>query len=190
MSPGLLDEARDVVAVARQAGEDAVGVARQPSQGLAVRGEDVEHAIGLAQRRHAAADRRLEVVAARGQAHPELREDEPEALAGGAAQDAEHDVGRDRRRGLLDRDGLRRRLRRLAGIAVEVVLADERLRLDLAEDVLAKAGEVRARDLDRRERAGRRALDVEALRRYPTGTPDERRSEPSVRPKALSSTTV
>ena len=122
-----------------------------------------EHAIGLAQRRHGAADRRLEVVAARREARAELGQDQPEALARGAAQDVEHEVGRDRRGGLVDRDRLRRGLGRRAGLAVEVVLADQRLRLDLAEDVLAKAGELRPRDGDRDERAGRPALHVQAL---------------------------
>ncbi len=119
--------------------------------------------VGLAQRRDGAAQRRLDVLAAGGDADPELGEQEPEALARGPAQDVEHEVGRDRARGLLDGDRARRRAGLPSRVAVEVVLADERLRLDLAEDVLVEAGEARQRDGDRRERAGRRALDVELL---------------------------
>jgi hypothetical protein len=158
---GGAHEARDVAAVGGQVGEHLVGVGGQALQRAAVVGEDPQHAVGLAQRRHAAADRRLQVVAAGAQALAELGQDDPEALARGAAEDVEHDVRRDRAGGLLDGDRPRRGLRRGAAVAVEEVLADQRLRLDLAEDVPAKAREARLVDPHGRQRARGRALDVE-----------------------------
>ena len=56
---------------------------------------------------------------------------------------------------------------RLAGLAVHVVLADQRLRPDLAARVLAEVAEARLRDLDGHDRLGRLALlllDLEVRR--------------------------
>ena len=160
---GLADEASDVAAVARDADERAVGVARQRVDRAPVGGEDLEHLVGLAQGGDGPAQRRVEVLAAAGEPDAELGEDEAEALARRAAQDVEDHVGRDRAGRLLDGDRVRGRAVLLARIAVEVVLADQRLRLDLAEDVGAKAREARLRHDDRRQRARGRALHGELL---------------------------
>ena len=74
-----------------------------------------------------------QVLRAAGQAGAELGEDQAEALAVGAAHHVVDQVGRDRRGGLVDRDRVvRQLLLRAAGLAVDVVLADQRLLADVA----------------------------------------------------------
>ena len=97
----LAHEARDVTTVAGDPDERAVGVARELVDRAPVGVEDAEHPVGLAQRRNRPTQRRLQVLAARAQARSQLAEDQPEALARGAAQDVQHEVGRDRPGGLL-----------------------------------------------------------------------------------------
>ena len=112
---------------------------------LVLRRELGEHAVGLAQRRAGAADDVVDVLGAARDAGAELVEDDPQALAVRAPQHVVDEVDGDRRRRLLDRD--RRAVRELlgggAGLAVDVVLADQRLRARLAGDVLAQRAEAR-----------------------------------------------
>ena len=91
---------------------------------------------------------------------PSSVEDQPEALAVGPAHDVVDEVRRDRRGGLLDGHdaAVREPLVRLAGLAVHVVLADQRLRADLAARVLAEVAEAGLRDLDGHHGLGRLAL--------------------------------
>ena len=109
---------------------DRVRVGDEVLDDLVLVAEDAQHPRGLAQARVRAPQHLLEVVRAPGEAGAELGDDQPEALAVGAAHDVVDDVRRDRRGGLLDRDraAVREPLVRLAGLAVHVVLADQRLR--------------------------------------------------------------
>ena len=66
--------------------------------------EDLQHLAGLAQARVGALEHLLEVLGPAGEAGAELVDDQPQALAVGAAQDVVDQVLRDRGLGLLDRD--------------------------------------------------------------------------------------
>ena len=83
--------------------------------------------------------------AAAGDARAELVDDDPQPLALGLAQDVVDEVGRDRRRRLRDRDRAPRLelLPRRARVAVEEVLADQRLRARLAVHVARAASRSR-----------------------------------------------
>ena len=63
-----------------------------------------KHARRLAERRHAAADRLVEVLGTPGESGAELVQDEPEALGVRAPHRVLHEVGRDRRGRALDGD--------------------------------------------------------------------------------------
>jgi hypothetical protein len=163
---GVLDEARDAVAVAGQRLEDLVGVAREVGEHLVLLGEDPEDLVRRAQGRVRAADRLVEVRAAAGQAGAELVEDDRQALALGQARDVVDQVDVDRLGGALDRQqvlaraalalgDLAQRRRRLLALrarlrrrALDVLLADERLRADRALRVGAEVLERGLGDLE------------------------------------------
>ena len=73
-----------------------VTVAREAGELVALVGEDLEDAVGLAQRRVGAVDDRAEVVAAGGEPGAEVVEDEAEAVAVGRAVDVVDQVEVDR----------------------------------------------------------------------------------------------
>jgi hypothetical protein len=88
------------------------------------------------------------------QAGAELRDDQAEALAVRAAHHVQHEVGRDRRRRLVDRDRVvAQALLRAARLTVDEVLADQRLLADVAGGVGAERVEARLGDLGLDHRA-------------------------------------
>ncbi len=143
---------------------------------LVLRGEDAEHLVEFAQRRVRAADDRVQVAPAPGQAGAEFVDDDREALALGQAVDVAEQIDVDRARGVRDRQQVlpfafvaagdlvqRRRQRRafgarLGGQAVDELLADQRLGFDRAARVGAEVLEARVFDVqhDRRLRGRRR----------------------------------
>src|SRR6185295_19080220 len=114
----------------------------------------------LAQARVGAAKRGAEVVRAAVEPRAERGDDQPEALLVRPAEDVVDEVRGDRRAGLVDRNGpaVPQLLRGLARLTVDEVLADQRLRLDVAGGVLAEVVEAGLRDLDGHDRLGRLAL--------------------------------
>ena len=151
---GLLDEAADVLAVVGEVADDRVRVDGQSLSTWFWRARmsstlSVSRSAGLARRIVALMSSR----AAAG-AGAELVEDDPQPLAVGAAHDVGQQVGRDRRGRALDGDGVARLelLGRLAGRAVDVVLADQRLRPRLAGGVGAQRAEAVLGELEVDER--------------------------------------
>ena len=110
----LARPARDVLADRLDGGADAVGALDELGDQPVLAAQDRDRLVGLAQRRVGAADDLVQVLRAAGQAGAELGEDDPEALAVGAAHDVLDQVERHRRRGLLDRECARRRAARCA----------------------------------------------------------------------------
>jgi hypothetical protein len=160
---GLDDEAPDVLLVARQLADHLVGVAREIGEDLVLAGEDRQHLVGLAQGRDRAADGVVEVLGVARDGRAELGDDVAQALAVGAAQDVVDEVRRDRARGALDADhvALVELAARLAGLAVDVVLADERLRGDVARRVRAQGAEALLGDVEADDRVLGLAVEVE-----------------------------
>ena len=161
----LVDEGGDVAALARERRERGVGVTREVGQDLVLRGEQREDLVDLLERRVGAADDLVELGAAAGDAGAELREDQRQPLPVRQAHDVVDQVEVDRLRGVADRqqvlalalalvDLLQRRRRGgvdgalLGRRALDELLADQRLRADLAARVGAEvlvAGVVDAR---------------------------------------------
>ena len=151
----LLDERADVAALAGERRERGVGVAREVGQHLVLRRQDLEDLVDLPERRVGAADDLVDLLAAAGEAGPQLGEDQREPLAVGQAHDVVDQVEVDRLLGVLDRQqvlalalaalDLAQRRRRL-GVdgallrrrALDELLADQRLRADLAAGVGAE----------------------------------------------------
>ena len=136
--------------------ERLVGVDRQFREHVVLAGEDREHLVEFLQRRVGALDDFAEVAAASGEAGAEFVEDDRQALAFGQAVDVAEQVDVDRAVGVLHRQQVlagaflpladlvqRRRQRRafdarLGRQAVDVLLADQRLRADRAARVRAE----------------------------------------------------
>ena len=91
------------------AARHGVRVADEVADDLVLAAQDRERLGQLAQRRVRAADHLVQLLGAAGQAGAELVEDQPEALAVGAAHHRVDQVGRDRRGGALHRARARRR---------------------------------------------------------------------------------
>ena len=115
-----------------------------------------------------AAENVAEVARTAGEAGAQLTDDEPEAVAVGPAHDVADEVDRNRGAGLLHGHAaaVGEALVRGARLAVHEVLADQRLRADLAASVLAQVGQPGLCDLRLHE--GHRPLadlrDLEGLR--------------------------
>ncbi len=133
----------------------------------------------------------VEVVRAPGQAGAELADDQAQAVAVGPAQDVVDEVEPDRRGGLADRHApaVGQPARRRARLAVDEVLADERLRADLAaaRPSAGRPGPARSPS------ASTTASGCAWPSRWtspvlPARTPAILKSPPLARPKALSST--
>ena len=157
----LHHEAADVLAVGGEVADDRVGVDGQVLQRPVLVAEQREDLVRLAQRRDRAADRGVELRAAPGDARAELRDDDPQPLALGLAEDVVDEVGRDRRRRLRDRDPRARLelLPRRAREAVEEVLADQRLRARLAVHVAPQRPEAVLVDAEADERVLRALVE-------------------------------
>jgi len=97
-----------------------------------------------------ALDDLVQLLGPAGQADAQLGQQQPEALPVGAPHDARDQVRWDRRARALDRDGpaLRDLLVSGADLAVDVVLADQRLVADAALGVRAQGVEAGLLDLD------------------------------------------
>jgi hypothetical protein len=160
----LGDEPRDLGPPVGEPAHDALRVGGEVGDDAALVGEDGQHLVRLAQRRVRAPDRLVEVGTASGQRRAQLAEEDREALPVGAPHDVVDEVDRDRRARLLhgDRRPPGQALLARAGLAVEEVLADQRLRPRLAEDVRAQVTETALGDLDLDDRAVRAAVDLEA----------------------------
>jgi hypothetical protein len=103
------------------------------------------------------AEQLVEVLRAAGHTGAELGDDQPQALPVRLAHDVLDEVGRDRRGGVVDLEGVVRQLvLGAAGLAVDVVLADERLLADVAGRVGAERLEAGLGDLRLDDRAGAR----------------------------------
>ncbi len=152
---GVLERGGDAAALAGQRRQHGVAVARQLLQRVVLRGEDRQHLVDLAQRRVGAADDLVEVGAAAGDARAELVEDDRQARLLRLARDVVDQVEVDRLARVLDRQQvlalalavldllqLRGRLRgglsRLRRLALDELLADQRLRADHALGVAAE----------------------------------------------------
>ena len=166
--PGLAHEAADVALARLERADHAVGVGDQRPDRARLAAEDAQRLARLAQAGRGAPDGVVEVVRAPGQACAELADDQAQAVAEGPPQDVVDQVEPDRRAGLADRDApaVRYPARRGARLAVDEVLADERLRADLAAGVRAQVGQAGLGHLrvDDRERV-RLALEVDVLGR-------------------------
>ena len=94
-----------------------------------------------------APDDLVQLLGPPGQADAELRQEQPEALPVRAPHDARDQVGRDRRARALDRDrpASGSSSFAVADLAVDVVLADQRLVADAALGVGRAARRSRAR---------------------------------------------
>ena len=121
-----------------------------PLDGPGLAGQYPQRLGGLPQPGVRAPQRGAEVVRPAGEPRAELADDEPQAVGVWAANDVVHQVERDRRAGLGHghAPAVGKPLARAAGLAVHEVLADERLRPDLAVRVAAEVGEARLGDLD------------------------------------------
>ena len=162
---GVGEEAGDVGALAGERPQDRRPSRWQLGEAVALGGEDAEEAVDVAQDRVGALDQDFEVVAATGQAGAEFVEDEPEALRVGQRLDVVDQVRVDAgavaaerqqvlaRPGLAGGDLLQRRRRRRARrprqgrAAVDELLADQRLRPDLAAGVAAEVLEAGVGDV-------------------------------------------
>ena len=149
--------------------EDRVAVLGQPGELLVLLRERGEDLVGLLERRVGSPDHRREVGTAGCQARAEVIEDQPEALDLGLAGDVVDEVEVDLLAVVLDRqevlagavlavrDLLERRRRlgarsaRLGGLALDVLLAEERLRADQAGGVAQEVLEARVGDAEDRD---------------------------------------
>ncbi len=171
--PGVGDEAGDVAALARERPQDFLRVARQLRQLVALGREDAEGAVDVAQDRVRPLDQHFDVFAAAGQAGAEFVEDQPEALRVGQGVDVVDQVGVDAGAVVAERqqvlagprfaggDLLQRRRRfgprrpRQGRLAVDELLADQRLRPDQAACVLPPVLEARVGDVHDDDRLAR-----------------------------------
>ena len=147
--------------------------------------EDVEHLLELLERRGAGANRGVQVLGVAVERGAELVDQELEAVLERLAQGVLREVGLDR--GLVAGRGDRpvQRLGRGAGLAVQEVLGDQRLRLRGAARIGLELGEARSRP-----RSVTIAVFCGVMSRpviVPAFTPATRSSEPLTRPKALKS---
>ncbi len=110
---GLRDEVRHVLAAAAQDLQHLTGLAPEVGERLPLLGEQPQHLVRGLDGRDRAPDGLVDVAAAGREADAELGEDDREALRDRPARDVEDEVGRDRRRRLLDGDQ-RARLQQLA----------------------------------------------------------------------------
>ena len=157
---GLLDPAHHVALVRLELLDDAVRVGDEVLDDLVLVAQDPQHPRGLAQAGVGAAERLREVLRPAREPGAQRRDDQAEALAVRAAHDVVDQVGGDRGGGLLHRHGaaLGQLLGRAAGLAVHEVLADQRLRLDVAGRVRAEVVEAALGHLDGHDRLRRLAL--------------------------------
>ena len=151
----LARPAGHVLAEGLDLGAHRVRVADEVADDRVLAAQDPQRLGQLAQRRVGAADHAVQLLRAAGQAGAQLRDDQPEALAVGAAHHVVDQVGRDRRRRALGRDPppVGDPLGRLPEVAVEEVLADQRLLAHVAARVLAQRVEARHVDLGLHHRA-------------------------------------
>ena len=128
-------------------GAHLVGVGDEVADRLVLAVEDRERLGDLLERRVRAPDDLVQLLRPARQADAELGQEQPEALPVRPPHDARDQVGRDRRARPLDRDraALGKLLLRRADLAVDVVLADQRLVADAALGVGAERVEARAR---------------------------------------------
>ena len=144
---GLDDEPLHLGAVVGQRGEHAVAVHVSVLQRVRIVGQQLEQIVGLGQRGHGASQRGLKVGRAPGETRAELVDDQREALPVGHAHDVVEQV---RRRSWscvwLTGITLPRLQHRagVAGLALDEVLADQRLRARLAGRVLVELPEARS----------------------------------------------
>ena len=151
----VADRAGHALAVARQRLEHSVGVDRELLEHGVLVGQDLEHLVGLAQRRVRPPDDLVEVAAAPGHRGAELIEDQRQPLALGRAHGVADQVDVDRLGRVLDRQQalalarpvfdhveLRRRIgvsgADLGRLALDEALADQVLRADDAARVAAE----------------------------------------------------
>ena len=164
------EEAGDVLALTRERPKDFLRVGGQLGELLALRGEDAEQRVDVAQYRVGPLDQHLEVFAAAGQPGAEFVEDQAEALRVGQLLDVVDQVRIDAGAVVLERQqvltgaGLpvgdlpqrwRGRGARSAGhgrAAIDELLADQRLRSDQAAGVAAEVLEAGVFDLHRDHR--------------------------------------
>ena len=163
---GLDDEPVDLLGVVGERRDHRVRVRRQLLERVRVVGQQVEQVVGLGQRRDGPAQGRLQVARPARDGGAQLVDDQREALPVGQPHDVLNEVGGNRRLGVADGDRRPRlqRLAVLAGLAVDEVLADQRLRARLAEGVGLERAKPALRDLHRDERvAGGVAAAVDAV---------------------------
>ena len=141
----LADEAHDVAPARVQGRNRAVCVGDQALDRARLAAQDLQGLARLAQAGMRATQHLGEVVRAAGKTGAQLGENQAKALAVGQAHDAVHEVEGNGRRGLLDRHppSLGEPLLPLAGLAVDEVLPDQRLRAHLAGRVLTQLAEAR-----------------------------------------------
>ena len=162
---GVGEEPGDVLALFGERAGHALGVGGELGQFVALLVEDFEQAVGVAKIGVGALDRRRDVRSPPGQGGAEFVEDQPEALRVGQRVDVVDQVGVDAGAVVLDRQqplararlafgDLFQRWRRLAARrpwqgrpAIEVLLADQRLRADQAGGVFAEVLEARVFDV-------------------------------------------
>jgi hypothetical protein len=164
---GFGDEAVDVDAVVGQRRDHAVGVPRQVLDRGRVVGEQVEQVVGFGERGNGPAQGGLEIPGARGGGSAELVDDQREPLAVGQPHHVLEQVGGDGRLRMGDRDRGAGLQDRPAGsrVAVDEVLADQRLGTGLAGCILVELAESGARDLDRDDGVERFLIEVDRLDR-------------------------
>src|SRR5438128_1107133 len=158
---GLGDPAGDVALARVELPHHRVGVGDEVLDRLALVAQDLQGLLGLPKPGVSAAEDLGEVVRAAREAGAELSQDQPEPLAVGTAHDVADEVRRDRRLRVPDRDrgAGPELLRRVARLAVDVVLADQRLLADRARGVRAERLEPGLGDLGADDRArARRAV--------------------------------
>jgi hypothetical protein len=166
--PRLAHEAAHVLLAILERTHDGVRVSDELLDRGRLAPEDAEGLTRLAKRRMGASQHLAEIAGAPGQAGAQLAHDQPEAVAVGPAHDVAHEVDRDRGAGLLHRHAPAVGQPLVGGtrLAVHEVLADQRLRADLAARVLAQVGQPGLGDLGlhERERPAADLRDLEGLR--------------------------
>ena len=154
----LPHEAGHVGLAVLERADHGLAVADQALDLLGLAAEDAQRLAGLAQARMRAPQHVGEVLRAAGQTRAQLGHDQPQPVAVGPADDVVHEVERDRGAGLLHRQApaVGQALVRVAGLTVHEVLADQRLRTDLAACVAAQVGQPGLCDpgLHQRQRPG------------------------------------
>ncbi len=189
-APALVKKPATLERSARQRAEDLFGVGGELGELVALGRENAEEAIGVAQHRVGPLHHFFDVFAVAGEAGAEFVEDQAEALRVGKLLDVVDQVRVDAGAVVLQRQQVltgarfargdlfqfRRRLRprrpRQRRVAVDELLADQRLRADQAARVAAEVLEARVFDLHRDHRlAGDRlrlavlvAVDLARLR--------------------------